>query len=163
MHAIQLSFYKHATMLWARKSLWLAEWIPFRQFALASVAPSRDSRRPPVSSIVLKPLLAFLDFEIPAQNLDQVVDIVKLALALSQLGAANLVVKAAQRADSYLRIAYPTLSDNMPGAAACSTANGDDLRSVVSPSHYITSSMLLAARFHSWLIPLVTLHLTRRG
>ncbi|KAK6858718.1 hypothetical protein PG995_005282 [Apiospora arundinis] len=127
-------------------SFWWAEWIPFRQLALASVAPSRYSRRPPVSSIVLKPVLAFLDFEIPAQNLDQVVDIVKLALVLSRLGAANLVVKAAQRADSYLRMACSTLSDNMPGAAACSTANGDDLRFVVSPSRYITSSMLLAAR-----------------
>ncbi|KAK8013497.1 hypothetical protein PG991_009090 [Apiospora marii] len=74
---------------------------------------------------MLKPVLAFLDFEIPAQNLDQVVDIVKLASVLSQLGAANLVVKAAQGADSYLRMAYSTLSDNMPGAAACSTANGE--------------------------------------
>jgi len=116
-----------------------------------------------VSSIALKPALAFLDFEIPAQNLDQVVNIIKLALVLSQLGAANLVVKAAQRADSYLRMAYSTLSDNMPGAAACSAASGDDLRSVVSPSRYTTSSMLLAARVHSWLIPLVTLHRTRRG
>ncbi|KAK8106620.1 hypothetical protein PG999_009979 [Apiospora kogelbergensis] len=127
----------------------LAEWIPFRQFALASVAPSRNSRRPPLSPILLKPAPAFLDFEIPAQSLDQVVNIIKLALVLSRVGAANLVVKATQRTDSYLRMAYSTLSDKMPGVAACSTANGDDLRSVISPSRYITSSMLLAARVHS--------------